>query len=107
MDKISFAHLGGNRGATKINIYNIDEEESLTSMTSIGQQVSEEKNRIDTLALRLANKLNDIEGIKYYYKVCWAYPYPILERLAATAIELGRNPGAYFNALVKKELENA
>lgn len=115
LDKITFAdygQLGGNRGATsqviKQDAYNIDVKNTSTSMTSKDTSKRRaDKDKIDYLANQLANKLGDQEGIKFYYKVCWEFPFPVLERLAATAVELGRNPGAYFNALVQKELINA
>lgn len=69
--------------------------------------INPQEEKVKVKAQELASKFNDQKSIKYYYGVCWKYPFAIIDRLAGTALELGKNPGAYFCSLVKKELDHA
>lgn len=62
-------------------------------------------NRIELVANHLVEKLHSPQSWEFYCKVAYALDQPTINRLLATAIEKGRNPGGLFNYLSRKEME--
>ncbi len=57
-------------------------------------------------ATLLVEKFKSPSSYKFYCKAAYLLPQGTIDRLSTTALEKGKNPGAYFNCLVNKELSN-
>lgn len=67
------------------------------------KKVTEAQN----IAHYIMDKLHSQEAsLPFYLKCAWHIPKGRLDWMIGTSLELGRNPGAYFNALAQKELAN-
>jgi hypothetical protein len=57
----------------------------------------------DQIAEWLVQKFKSPKHRPFFLKVAWRLPRGLIEKHAATALELGKNPRAYFISLVKGE----
>lgn len=53
----------------------------------------------------LVEKFQSPTSYKFYCKVAYALPFGLIDRLVALAFDKGKVPGAYFNKLAQKEME--
>jgi len=66
----------------------------------------EQAHRVDATAAKLAEKLGDTNrnSWEFYCKVAWSLSEAEIWQLAEVALGKGRNPGALFNTLARKEM---
>jgi hypothetical protein len=55
-------------------------------------------------AEQLAERLNDPDGVGFYFKVVGELEARTINRLVDLALERGTVPGAYFNRLAREEM---
>lgn len=64
-----------------------------------------EAEAVDRIADYLVSRLESPESREFFCWVAWNLPEHIIEERLMTALLKGRVPGAYFNTLVRKEIE--
>lgn len=94
LSKISFPQKEKERIKEKEKEFFNNQSNNLQSRLEIEKKVSE---------LRLRLKI-DASNENFFYLVAYKLPLNTLIRLADTAKEVGRNPGALFNHLAQKEM---
>lgn len=70
---------------------------------NLGPRIPRSQLRTEAIADNLVKKFESPEYKPLFLKVAWRLPEDTINRHAATAQELGKNPRAYFISLVKRE----
>ena len=66
---------------------------------------SKKVREVQETAIYLMQKLHaPASSQAFYLKAAWSIKRARLDWMVGTALEMGRNPGAYFNCLVRAEL---
>ncbi len=83
-----------------------DNERSYSKLNDIDNETSkiERSKEVDRIADRLVSEFDSELSRPFYCKCAWNLPAPIIERLMGEAKEMGKNPGALFNHLARKEM---
>ena len=74
-----------------------------TKQNILGPGVPRSQRETDSMADWLVEKFGSPEFRPFFLKAAWRLSRGTLQRHAATALELGDNPRAYFITLVKQE----
>lgn len=89
MEKLSKSLLGKDLGKTELN--------------NLGPRNPRSQIETDQIAEWLVQKFNSPEYRPIFLKAAWRVDRGTIERHVATSFELGKNPRAYFIALIKRE----
>lgn len=71
--------------------------------TNLGPRIPRSQKETDNIADWLVKKFDAPEYRPLFLRAAWHIDRGTLERHVATAFDLGKNPRAYFIALVKRE----
>jgi hypothetical protein len=69
----------------------------------LGPRIPRSQAETDIVADMLVSKLGSPEHRPFYLRTAWRLNQDTINRHVASALELGKNPRAYFIALVKRE----
>jgi hypothetical protein len=63
--------------------------------------------KTEIIADSLVEKFNEPQSRKFFLKVAWRLDKNLINRLSGLALEVGKNPGAYFVTCCKKEFKKS
>jgi len=70
---------------------------------NLGLRIPRSQRETDNIADWLVDKFHSPDYRPLFLRAAWRLDRGLIERHTATALELGKNPRAYFIALVKRE----
>ncbi len=77
---------------------------SLNNANEGSKKLSIDPLAVDDIANYLVEVFGSPESREFYYKIAYYIPRPRIDQMVVQSKEKGKNPGALFNYLARKEL---